>query len=239
MTREQEDNQPAATSPKGRGKGGGPKTPAGKARSSKNALKHGITAPHPAIIEGRETEEEWEKFRDEIVESHAPVGRFEQELAETIASIMWRRRRIVPYETGNINYDYHSAYGDAYQSNWYLARDKDNVEEPDPNMVIILQQQRVIPRGDALDNISRYESHLNRLLFHNLHELEAFQARRRGEKTNLARISVVSPPRGTIPTRPRLDVPDFLERPLATLEKHSAANSAADKGAHGDASAAV
>ena len=176
------------------GKGGGPKTPEGKKRSSKNAVKHGLLMPHPALIEGPETEEEWDEFRHEIIESLAPVGRLEQEQAA-----------ILRYETGVINYDFHSAHDHAWIADAMYAPDKDAVPDPDPMRVAILQQQRVIPRGSGLDYLTRYETHIHRLLTQSLHEYEAMQARRRGEKTSLARISVTTPPRGSPGPQPRVD----------------------------------
>lgn len=80
---------------------GGPKTKKGKAVSSKNSLKHGILSPKP-VVEGLEREEDWETFRDEILASLAPVGRLEIELARNVASVLWRRNRITPYESESI-----------------------------------------------------------------------------------------------------------------------------------------
>jgi len=68
-----------------RGSNGGPKSKAGKAAVSRNALKHGIMSPHPVIIEGIETEAAWHRFRHGIVENLAPEGALEEDLAESIA----------------------------------------------------------------------------------------------------------------------------------------------------------
>jgi hypothetical protein len=76
-----------------RGQGGGPKTAEGKARSSRNAVKHGVRSPHPFIIEGVESPEEWEEFKLGIIESWQPVGMQELELAINVAFGHWRLRR--------------------------------------------------------------------------------------------------------------------------------------------------
>jgi hypothetical protein len=46
----------------------------------------------------------------------------------------------------------------------------------------------------SIDRIMRYEAHVHRLLVSTIHELEAHQARRRGERTPLARVDFSSPP---------------------------------------------
>ena len=56
-----------------RGKGGGPKTAAGKAAVSRNAVKHGITSASP-VIPGMESDEEWQAYRSGIIESLEPEG---------------------------------------------------------------------------------------------------------------------------------------------------------------------
>jgi hypothetical protein len=40
----------------------------------------------------------------------------------------------------------------------------------------------------------RYETHLHRLYIQTLHELEAIQARRHGERTPLARLDITASP---------------------------------------------
>jgi hypothetical protein len=76
-----------------RGEGGGPKTAGGKARSSLNAVKHGVRSPHPFIIEGLESPEEWEEFKLGIIESWQPAGMQELELAINVAWDHWKLRR--------------------------------------------------------------------------------------------------------------------------------------------------
>jgi hypothetical protein len=54
----------------------------------------------------------------------------------------------------------------------------------------------LLPTESDLQKIARYESHLHRLLTSTLHELEALQARRRGEPAPLARLDVAGLPPG-------------------------------------------
>ena len=75
----------------------GPKTSDGKARSSQNAITHGLTAfastlPH-------ESEEEFVLMRDTIIRELKPKGQLEHELVTRIASIVWLLRRVPIFET--------------------------------------------------------------------------------------------------------------------------------------------
>jgi hypothetical protein len=49
---------------------------------------------------------------------------------------------------------------------------------------------RVLPDESLLNQIVRYEAHLDRRLRTALHELEALQARRRGDASPLARLDI-------------------------------------------------
>ena len=48
----------------------------------------------------------------------------------------------------------------------------------------------LLPGDDTLQMLMRYEAHLNRVLKHTLHELEALQDRRNGNVTPLARLDI-------------------------------------------------
>jgi hypothetical protein len=57
-----------------------------------------------------------------------------------------------------------------------------------------MRRERLLPVDPVLLKVIRYESHLNRQLYQALHELEALQGRRRGERTPLARLDVQALP---------------------------------------------
>jgi hypothetical protein len=75
----------------------GPTTTEGKARSSQNALKHGLTAQFQ-VLPG-ESQEDF----DALLESHQtlyqPSGAIEQDLVHTLAVTRWRLRRIPTLES--------------------------------------------------------------------------------------------------------------------------------------------
>lgn len=80
------------------GKATGPRTDAGKAVARMNALSHGLRSAAP-VVPG-ERPEDWEAFRDGIAATLGPVGALETELADRVASLAWRLRRVTAYETG-------------------------------------------------------------------------------------------------------------------------------------------
>ena len=75
----------------------GPKTQFGKAASSRNAVKHGMLAAAP-ILSGIENREDWEKHRDGVLKSLAPVGYLEELLTIRLAILSWRLWRVIRYE---------------------------------------------------------------------------------------------------------------------------------------------
>jgi hypothetical protein len=74
----------------------GPRTPAGKARSAQNALRHGLRAAAP-VLPG-ESPQEWEDHRAGVLQSLRAEGALEQCLAERVALALWRLRRAAAYE---------------------------------------------------------------------------------------------------------------------------------------------
>jgi len=69
----------------------GPRTPEGKERASRNAVKHGLLA-REAVIQG-EDPEEFELYREEMLQELAPAGAVETMLAERVVGLSWRLLR--------------------------------------------------------------------------------------------------------------------------------------------------
>ena len=176
------------------GKGGGPKTKAGKLAVSRNAVKHGIYSFHSVVIEDIETEEEWDRFRDGIVEYLAPEGLLEENLAESIALTRWRLRRVTHAETAELNRQVQQTEDSLFMKDAYLAKDVSKIPKPDPMRLAANQESRIVPFGPVLDNLMRYESHLHRLFVQTLHQLEALQGRRLGQPSSLHRFDFSSSP---------------------------------------------
>ena len=75
----------------------GPKTVAGKSRSSMNAVRHGLFSQHLFLDD--EHPDDYQALIDDLHHTLRPVGALEQTLVERIAVNMWRQRRLVQTET--------------------------------------------------------------------------------------------------------------------------------------------
>jgi hypothetical protein len=82
----------------------GPRTAAGKAISSQNALKHGL-ASNRLIIEG-EDPADYQTNLDEFLTDLQPVGKLEVELATEIANAQWFKARALRFQA--IAFDNHT-----------------------------------------------------------------------------------------------------------------------------------
>lgn len=78
----------------------GPRTVDGKAAVARNAIRHGIFAAVP-VIPG-ECTDAWEAHRAGVVESLAPWGLLEVNLAERAALVLWRLQRLARYEAETV-----------------------------------------------------------------------------------------------------------------------------------------
>jgi len=141
----------------------GPTTEVGRSRSSRNALKHGLTAEQ-VTMEGEQARQ-FESFRDDILESLCPQGALEEQLAERIALCWWRLRRVYRME---------------------VAIAKEHSEPLDDGMTFLNAKpsdgfiaEKLIT--GPFQHLSRYETTIERSLQRALHELERWQLRRKGE----------------------------------------------------------
>jgi hypothetical protein len=135
----------------------GPATEEGRRLSSKNALKHGLTAREVTIDEAEA--KKFAAFRDDLVADLAPHGALEEQLAQEIAVHSWRLRRVYRLEVN---------------------------ESDTANPLSSLAQEAVahglsVERSLSFPALIRYETSIARLRERALHDLERLQARRRGE----------------------------------------------------------
>jgi hypothetical protein len=85
----------------------GPKTARGKSVAKLNAVTHGLRSLSPVLPD--ECPEDWTTHRTGTVAALAPVGTLETELAERVALLTWRLRRVVRYETAVTTADMEAA----------------------------------------------------------------------------------------------------------------------------------
>ena len=157
----------------------GPRTPEGKARSSMNAVTHGLTAK-TALIPG-EDPAEFREFAWEVVLDLSPQGPVQRELAAKAASLMWKRRRVDEAERQIIQ----------EQAERYVKggdEDEDDAEGPkeipidpsDPLRLVrfITANQFAGKREEELTRLARHEERIDRQIDSTLRLLLKLQNRR-------------------------------------------------------------
>src|ERR1700734_413043 len=81
----------------------GPRPIVGMRASSKNATRHGLSATSVVVIRSVEDEAEYEELAADIVADLKPVGAVERLLAERVAQLFWRLRRVLRFETEGLS----------------------------------------------------------------------------------------------------------------------------------------
>ena len=66
-----------------------------------NALKHGILSRYTVL--GHESHADYESLVNSLTDEHLPAGATEQHLIEELASVIWRKRRVLQAEGATIN----------------------------------------------------------------------------------------------------------------------------------------
>ena len=80
----------------------GPITPSGKIRSSKNAIRHGLTATEHTLLMA-EDPAQYKEVVDAFIDKLRPADKAELRLVEKIANLDWRLERLVMLETCLLN----------------------------------------------------------------------------------------------------------------------------------------
>ncbi len=168
----------------------GPRTEEGKAVSRFNAAKFGLYSESPVLPEV-EDEDEWVEHRRGVFEAVVPFDYLEEALAERVALILWRFKRLVRYEREQVRNRQSSITRDlavvAFVEKRQLTKEP---EQRDLDTINRWLMDRLIPEEKELNLLMRYEGRLHRHLLQLLHELEAMKARRRGEPAPLARLDI-------------------------------------------------
>lgn len=163
---------------------GGPKTAVGKARSSANAIKHGVLALR---VLSDESHAHLRELATGIMEELEPVGMVEALLVERIVWTLWRLRRVARAETLLLVAPEVADGGAAdVRVSWVDVGDDGESESALPALSEEQQRRRQQQaeeqalRRYATDVgvLSRYETSLERSLFKTLTELRWLQDHR-------------------------------------------------------------
>jgi len=146
----------------------GPRTPDGKARTSRNALKHGLLSGQ--ILLSHEDADELDALRETLCADLRPVGALEELLVERIVSSAWLQRRALRAETALMTWNEQLRM--QWEPEYYEHGRTRKPKQPDHgNEFEMLTDHR-------LDKIQRYETTKERQMYRALHELQRLQAAR-------------------------------------------------------------
>ena len=140
----------------------GPKTTAGKAKSSLNAVKTGLTG-HTVLLptdDAKAYQAHVERYRAEF----EPQGMLQEQTVQTLADLQWRLNRIPGLETGVLALTRRRCAPDLF------------ADEPDPAVRATLLEAHVHELASKqLDNLHRQENRLRREYRQQMQELEQLQ----------------------------------------------------------------
>jgi hypothetical protein len=143
----------------------GPTTDEGKEKSSRNSLKHGLTATSGKILLDCEAQGEFDKIVNKLLGIHEPATPAEEDLVEEMVAARWRIRRIWTIETGLFNAE--------------ILTQQSNPGDPDIHLASAFRVLADDSRSLALAN--RYESRLQGLYDRTYKTLRELQQVRKSE----------------------------------------------------------
>jgi hypothetical protein len=145
----------------------GPTTAEGKEKSSRNALKHGLTASSGNILLDSEDPDEFEEIFNKLLGIHEPARPAEKDLVEEMGVARWRIRRIRTIETGLLNAE--------------ILTQAANSDTPDPSVHLASAYRALSDDSRSLALASRYEARLQRTYDRAYKTLRELQQARKSE----------------------------------------------------------
>src|SRR5690242_4038461 len=145
----------------------GPRSIDGRARSSMNALRHGITGQVSILtVEDRAAHD---KFVQDLIDRLQPEGAIELQFASVIAEDFWRLQRICAVENDML------ALG-----NFSDAADID-VDHPEIH-ASLTRARTFLDNSKDFERLTLYEQRINRAIEKNRKQLAELQAERKRER---------------------------------------------------------
>lgn len=157
----------------------GPRTNEGKASSSKNALRHGLTAVR-IVLDGEDAAL-YEALRRDLIEDFRPETALQMSLVQQLSGLLWRLRRAAAYEPALLTWIAHlqaKTYdvdgvdlGGSFLPIYTRGMMTANSHEPRSTAIAMSAQDLIrtgrtleaaMAKNDLLSKVSRYEAHLVR-----------------------------------------------------------------------------
>ena len=175
-------------------RGGGPKTPGGKQRSSRNATRHGVFARTP-VLPLVEDEDEWLRLRQDVIDFFGLEGEFQQSLGERAAWLTWRLKRVARMEIEDVRH-YQADVPEDWVSSMRMAglpipdrKTKQQVEE-----MRRMLMARLLPGEEIMEKILLYESRLNRYMLQTLYMIMVLKGFIKPKRGKLYGVAELTPP---------------------------------------------
>jgi hypothetical protein len=147
----------------------GPVTPEGRAKSSRNSLRHGLSAK--SVLLPAESHEQFQLLLDAHIQQFHPANPVEMDLVEAMAVARWRLRRFWAIETSLLANE--------------LTRRAEDIDDEFTEMTsedrLAWVFQRVADNGQSLSLLARYEGNLNRAFDRAFKQLNLLKSQRQNE----------------------------------------------------------
>src|SRR5712691_4228721 len=147
----------------------GPTTAEGKEKSSRNAIKHGLTAGNGNILLDCEDPDQFDEVLNKLLGIHQPATPAETDLVEEMVACRWRTRRMWTIETGLLNAE--------------ILAQAAKTDTPDPNIHLTMAFRSLTDDSRSLALANRYEARLQRLYDRAYKTLRELQQARKSEPT--------------------------------------------------------
>jgi hypothetical protein len=186
----------------------GPRTEAGKLRSSLNALRHGLTSR--TLVLPTEDPADYAAHLQRFIQQFQPSGPLEEQLVQSLADTTWRLNRIPALEAGLLSAG--------------LQQNADAIDPADPDTLDLALAQALTQQTRALAALSMNEQRLSRQFDRTLKQLREIQAERReaeaeqaATRLNVAEVRTADGKTGFVLSEDPID---------AWLQRHQAQESA-------------
>jgi hypothetical protein len=142
----------------------GPKTEAGKQKSSLNALRHGLTG-HVVVLPDEDLDA-YQRFAGSFHDDLKPVGALETQLVQSLADDAWRLNRAKALETNLLTLGMHDLSGSI-------------LDESEEACNALATAAALRDQTKALSTLSMHQNRIARTFERTLNQLRQIQAERR------------------------------------------------------------
>jgi hypothetical protein len=147
----------------------GPATPEGRAKSSRNSLRHGLSAK--SVVLPAESHEQFQLLLDAHIQQFQPANDVEMELVEAMTVARWRLRRIWAIETSLLAHE--------------LQRRAEDMDDEFTEMSgedrLAWVFQKLADNKQSLSLLARYEGNFNRAFDRAFKQLNLIKSQRQNE----------------------------------------------------------